>query len=160
MRIAPLLLVAAASLVALGCARQGPVAQRPPTDTGAPVAVGEGRIEWMDDYEQAAARAQQEGKPLMVDVGATWCTFCKQLDEEVLSRAEVAEAARDFVAVRVDGDKRPDLVKRLEVSGYPTVLLLDANEKIIGRLRGVVRPQAMLDEMARAAGKGGAAEAK
>jgi len=114
----------------------------------------------MDDYEQAAARAQQEGKPLMVDVGATWCTFCKQLDEEVLSRAEVAEAARDFVAVRVDGDKRPDLVKRLEVSGYPTVLLLDANEKIIGRLRGVVRPQAMLDEMARAAGKGGAAEAK
>ena len=125
-----------------------------PADRAAASAV----IEWMDDYEQAVSEAQQAGKPLMVDVSTTWCSACKRLDEEVFSRADVAESSRAFVPVRVDAEKRPDLEKRFEVSGYPTVIFVRPDGEEVGRVRGAVPYQVMLSEMDKAARSASAEE--
>jgi thiol:disulfide interchange protein len=133
-------------LVLWGCASQ--------TAGPAPGTEGEtaheGEIAWSYDFEASLAQAKQAGKPVMVDVFTTWCAPCKQLDDNVFSRADVAEAGRGFIAVRVDGDKHKDLVNKLKVTGYPTVLFLSPQGEEIGRSVGAVSHGIMLDEMAKA----------
>lgn len=138
--LASWLLILAAAATLTGC--------RPPTSTSGDTA---DLIDWMDDYEAAIARAGEEGKPLMVDVGAEWCSACDRLDETVFSRTDVAEAAEAFVPVRVDGDARGDLVASFQVTGYPTIIFLAPDGSELGRVRGAVPYQIMLDEMAKAA---------
>lgn len=116
-------------------------------------------ISWGADYEKAVEQARGVGKPLMVDVSTSWCSACKRLDADVFSRADVAEASKAFVCVRVDGDKRADLVKKFKVSGYPTVVFLGQDGKELGRVRGAVPYQVMLEEMKRATAQGKAAKA-
>jgi len=108
-------------------------------------------IAWLNDYEDAVAAAEQSSKPLMVDISTPWCSACKRLDESVFSRGDVAEESRQFVAVRVNGDERADLVRKLAVTGYPTVVFLSADGKETARVRGAVPYQMMLDAMKKAA---------
>jgi len=112
--------------------------------------VEKGEIAWTYDYEAGLAAAREANKPVMVDVFATWCGPCKMLDENVFSRADVAEASQDFVTIRVDGDQHPDTVNKLGVSGYPTVLFLTPEAKEIGRSVGAVPYSVMLKEMEKA----------
>jgi thiol:disulfide interchange protein len=93
----------------------------------------------------------------MVEISAAGCAACERLEEEVLSRPDVVGASRGFVAVRVDGDKQPELKKQLEVSGYPTIVFLRGDGREIGRVRGAVPYQVMLEEMAKVGQKGTAA---
>jgi len=141
------LLTVAALAVIAGCSTPASEEDAPPVEASA---AGAG-IGWLSDYEQAVSEAQQAGKPLLVDVSTTWCSACKRLDEEVFSRSDVAESSRRFVSVRVDAEKRPDLEKRFEVSGYPTIIFLRPDGEEVGRVRGAVPYQVMLSEMDKAA---------
>lgn len=118
------------------------------------------KLAWLSDYEQGVALARREGKPLMVEVWAEWCSACKRLDEEVFSRPDVAAASRSFVLVRVDGDKQPELKQEFAVSGYPTIIFLrpGAESSELARVRGAVPYQAMLKAMSEAARKAGEAK--
>lgn len=135
--------VGVVALVA-GCQQSQQSAER---SRGAPEAE---QIAWEHDFDEGMAKAVQEGKPLMVDVFATWCPPCKLLDEQVFSRADVGEASESFVTVRVDGDKHPDLREKLNVGSYPTVLFLMPDGTEIGRSIGAVSYTVMLKEMAKA----------
>ena len=144
--------VAFALAFASGCSgratRQAPSALAP-TKTQEP-AGEKASISWSYDFEAGLAQARESGKPLMVDVFATWCPPCKQLDAEVFSRADVAKASESFVTVRIDGDEHPDLREKLKVSAYPTVLFLMPDGTEIGRSVGAVSYGVMLEEMAKA----------
>ena len=130
----PLLL--AGALMPLACANQ-----QPPGVQG---------ISWSHDYQASLAQAREESKPLMVDVFAERCKPCQLLDETVFSRADVGEASEAFVTVKVDGDKQEDLREQLGVTGYPTVLFLAPDGEELGRVKGAVPYQVMLDEMEQA----------
>ncbi len=142
-------------IVIAGCARQT-VAPLKPAPTSTPTTKGEQvkpsatEIAWDFDYKGAVAKAKAVDKPLMVDCFATWCQPCKLLDETVFSRADVAEASKAFVMVKLDVDKNSDIAKKLKVSAYPTVLFLTPDGKEIGRSTGAVPYQNMLDSMAEA----------
>ena len=141
------------ALLSLGCARPVATEQTPaPTDGQA------AGITCSDDYQASLAQAKEENKPLMVDVFATWCTGCQQMDEDVFSRAEVGEASREFVCVKVDGEKYPDLRDKLEVSNYPTVLFLDPDEREISRSEAKVPHRIMLRVMEAAVEKARSSE--
>ena len=142
------LLLIVVALLTWGC-RTSQVAA-PPASLPAEASSEKGTIDWSYDYEAALAQARDESKPLMVDVFATWCKPCKMLDEDVFSRADVANASRDFIPVKVDGDKEPDVRDQLGVTGYPTVVFLSPDGEDIGRSRGLVPYQIMLDVMAKA----------
>jgi thioredoxin 1 len=133
------------ALWAVGCSGQTPSenGSAKPADKG-------GGIAWSHYYEAALAQAKAEGKPLMVDVFATWCKPCQMLDEDVFSKPEVVEASRDFVCAKVDGDQKPHVRDDLGVTGYPTVLFLDSNGSVVRRSRGLVSHEVMLREMAAA----------
>ena len=135
-------------LMTWGCAER-PAGTTTGTETGGET-VQKGEIAWSYDFEAGLAQAKEADKPVMVDVSATWCAPCKLLDENVFSRADVADASKAFVTVRIDGDKRSDLVNKLKVTGYPTVLFLNPEGEEIGRSVGAVSHDIMLEEMTKA----------
>ena len=102
---------------------------------------------WMEqDFEGALAKAKADKKLLVVDVWAEWCAACKELDEKTWPAPGVSTwIAQNAVAVRVDTFKvRKDLVQSLQIVGYPTVLVLDGDGKILRRREGFQKPADML----------------
>lgn len=148
------------ALLPLGCARlaakeQAPATTQTPATTDGQATTDDqaAGITWSYDYQASLAQAKEQNKPLMVDVFATWCTPCQQMDEDLFSRADVGEASRGFVCVKLDGEKYPDLRDKLEVSNYPTVLFLSPDEREISRSEAKVSHRIMLRVMDAAAEK-------
>jgi thioredoxin-related protein len=98
--------------------------------------------QWIEDYEVAKAKAEAQGKDLLIDfTGSDWCIWCKRLDTAVLSKAYFKkQAPEDFVLLKLDfPQKKPqskELVaqnKRLSdefskkhgFQGFPTIYLAD-----------------------------------
>ena len=107
----------------------------------------EGGPRWMrQDYEGALAAARTGGKLLVVDVYAEWCAACKELDEKTWPDPGVsAWIDAHAVAVRVDTHAvRRDLAGSLGILGYPTVLVVDGNGRVLRRREGFQTPAEML----------------
>jgi thiol:disulfide interchange protein DsbD len=135
--------VGVVALVA-GCEQSQQSAQRSQGTAGGQ------QIAWVHDFEEGLAKAAEEGKPVMVDFYADWCTYCKKLDAEVFSRPDVVQASKDFVAIKVDTDEDPGTGRKYGVRGLPTVLFLQSDGTEIRRSRGAVPYTVMLEEMAAA----------
>jgi thiol:disulfide interchange protein len=116
----------------------GAVAQRRPSDeqavtlarprpyTAEPTAVAGG---WHQYLEEGLAVAGREGKPVFLDVWATWCTSCVAMDATTFRDPKVREALDGYVKVRVEAEDvdKPDvsaLLDRLDSAGLPTYAVL------------------------------------
>lgn len=84
-----------------------------------------GRVNWSGWTDEAFRKAQAEDKPVLLFLGANWCPGSRRMDETTFSDPEVAGLLdRDYVAVRVDADRRPDLDERYNLDGIPTTAFL------------------------------------
>jgi len=64
------------------------------------------RFEELPSWQQVKEKAQKENKYIFVDVYATWCGPCKQMDREVYPNQEVGKILNDkFIAVKVQQDQ-------------------------------------------------------
>jgi thiol:disulfide interchange protein DsbD len=102
-------------------------------------------ITWLTSEETALAKANSEGKPLMIDFGAEWCTACKELEHETFPNKDVRIEAQRYVALRVDAtdDEDPKVTKlkdKYKVVGLPTVVILDKSGKEVTRFNEFVKP--------------------
>lgn len=90
---------------------------------------------WLNDLDAGIARARQLSRPIFVDVMAPWCGYCRKMRDEVYSTAAFKETAASYVLVRLNADENPD-VRRFNVEGLPTMILLDKNGYTLSRLDG------------------------
>ena len=101
---------------------------------------------WHTNFEEAKAKARSEDKLLLLDfTGSDWCGWCIRLKREVFEQEVFQkEAPQRFVLVQLDfpqGKELPaeiqkqneQLRERFSVSGFPTILLLDAEGQLIAR---------------------------
>ena len=118
---------------------------------------------WFTDLDEAKAVAVKENKPLLVDfTGSDWCGFCIKLHAEVFDKPEFEAFAKNYVLVELDfPNKKPQPAEekaknkaaqaKFGVSGFPTVLLLDAKTgDAFGRVSGYgpgTGPKAYLDKL-------------
>lgn len=107
---------------------------------------------WTDDLDAAKKQAAEEGKLLFVNFsGSDWCGWCIRLDNEVFSKKEFLDGAKDkFVLVFIDSPRDKNrlsekgkarnkkLVDEYGVRGFPTVMILDEAGKPIAQT-GYVR---------------------
>jgi thiol:disulfide interchange protein DsbD len=90
------------------------------------------KIAWLTSESEAQAKANAEGKGLLIDFGAEWCTACKELEDRTFPDPNVRTEAQKFVALHIDTtddeDKEVDrLKKKYDVRGLPTVIMFDKN---------------------------------
>ncbi len=88
-------------------------------------------INWLEWSKEAFELARRESKPVILDIYGSWCAWCHQM-ERTYSDSDVARIIKDnFVAVRVDTDKRPDINERYNQGGWPSTVFLTDEGKVI-----------------------------
>jgi uncharacterized protein YyaL (SSP411 family) len=67
-------------------------------------------VDWYPWGPEAFARARQEDRPIFLSIGYSTCHWCHVMEHESFEDADVAAALnRDFVAIKVDREERPDV---------------------------------------------------
>lgn len=102
---------------------------------------------WDDDHAKAVAQAKAEKKMVLMDfTGSDWCGWCIKLDKEVFSKKEFKDYAKEnLVLVEVDFPQSKRQTKKIKdqneklkgeygITGFPTIIVLDAEGKKIGKL--------------------------
>ena len=94
-------------------------------------------ISWRADFAAARKEAAAAAKPLLLDFGTESCLWCKKLDATTFrDRGLVELVAERFIPVKVDGERQEALTQSLGVQAFPTIVLLSAEGKVIGRHEG------------------------
>jgi protein disulfide-isomerase len=105
--------------------------------------------DWLTDLPAAKAKAKEEKKLVLIDfTGSDWCPPCKALHKNVLATSEFGEyAKKNLVLVDIDfpnaKKQSPELKKannalkdQFKIEGFPTIVVLDADGKELGRSVG------------------------
>jgi len=67
-------------------------------------------VDWYPWGPEALARAKAEDKPIFLSIGYAACHWCHVMERESFEdAATAADMNRDFVAIKVDREERPDL---------------------------------------------------
>lgn len=104
-------------------------------------AAGAGDVQWTR-YEQALGEAQRSGRPVFLYFFVSDCQYCRKMESRTLVASRVVEYLREeFVSVKVDGDRFPQLARRYMVRGFPTIWFLSPEGKPISSLPGYVEPE-------------------
>jgi len=96
-------------------------------------------IAWFDgSVTQALEAARSAHKPVFLYWGAAWCPPCQQLKATVFRRRDFLDRLTLFVPLYLDGDASGAQIwaERFRVSGYPTVLVLRADQTELERVSG------------------------
>jgi len=99
-------------------------------------------IQWQTDYSQALNQAKTQSKPIFLFfTGKGWCSYCTKLENEVLKTADFQNAVgNQFVFVEIDyqhGRVSPmtkKLIDRYKIKGFPTVVIINSQEKVLGEV--------------------------
>lgn len=89
-------------------------------------------IEWMDWGEEAFRRARDEGKLVLLFIEVPWSRWCKLMESTTYSDPEVQRVMeKEYIPVKVDGERRPDIDDRYNQGGWPTTALLYPSGEIL-----------------------------
>ena len=101
---------------------------------------------WLTDFSKAKAEAAKKNLTILVDLsGSDWCGWCMKLDEEVFSTKAFKDyAKKNFVLLLLDFPRAKPMPQKVReqnnmlarmygVRGFPTVLILDKDGKLIAR---------------------------
>ena len=105
--------------------------------------------EWMSDFEAAKAKAAEEGKAILINfTGSDWCGYCIRMKQQILDTPAFEEYVKDnFVLLEVDiprrkqvdaseMQKRRELCRHYEVSGFPTIVITTETGELLGGVAG------------------------
>jgi thioredoxin-related protein len=94
-------------------------------------------IHWCRDYRTAWEEAHATGRPLLLDFGTESCFWCKKLDATTFRDPAIVETVNDgFVALHVDANREPVLVRTLRIKSFPTLVLAGPDGAVLGRVIG------------------------
>lgn len=94
--------------------------------------------------------AVKQGKPVFIDLYATWCPPCRLMEREVFSRKDVGEfMEKRFVAAKYDVDKTTgrELMQRYGTGAIPLYLVFDTDGELLGRIEGASDAEAFMDNL-------------
>lgn len=89
-------------------------------------------INWREWGEPAFEESRQSGKPVLLSISAVWCHWCHVMDQRSYSDPRVIEMIeRDYVAIRADTDREPDINARYNMGGWPSTVFLTSDRDVL-----------------------------
>ncbi|MEQ1871655.1 MAG: cytochrome c biogenesis protein CcdA [Vicinamibacterales bacterium] len=84
---------------------------------------------WHASLAEGLATAEREGKPVLVDMWATWCKNCLVMDGTTLKNPDVISALSGYVKVKFQAEDPDDqnvaqVMQALNAKGLPTYVIL------------------------------------
>jgi thioredoxin-related protein len=102
---------------------------------------------WGQDFAKAKSAAAEKKLPILaLFTGSDWCPWCKKINSEIFSTDEFKTYAKDNLVLFIaDFPRKSDVPKEIakqnqaladkyKVEGFPTVVVMDADGKELGRL--------------------------
>lgn len=121
--------------------------------------------EWLTSWELAHRESLRTGKPIMaVFTGSDWCGPCIALKKKVLKTDQFTRwATENVVLLELDfpkntnqspaiEDQNRKLSKRYNIAGYPTVLIIDTDGQVKGKLGHGTNPDPWIKRAAEIVG--------
>ncbi|QGY03241.1 protein-disulfide reductase DsbD [Methylobacterium mesophilicum SR1.6/6] len=98
---------------------------------------GSRTVSTLPAFEAALLKARAEGKPVLVEFAADWCTVCRTNERTALADADIRERLKAVSVIRADVTRDDDdtraLMRRFDVVGPPTLILMHPDG---GEVRG------------------------
>lgn len=105
-------------------------------------------------FEEALATAQMQDKPVLVDVWAPWCGWCRRMKAQYPALAE--QLSKDFVLTRLNRDDNDErvryrgarftplrLAQKLGAEGVPAIVFLAPDGQKLMRTAGFLEADAL-----------------
>ena len=93
-------------------------------------------------------KAIEENKLVFLDIYTDWCLPCQIMDEEVFTDQRLGDYINDnFISYKVNAEQGygPDIATLYNVRGYPTLLFLDQNGRILESKNGMAYHRELRD---------------
>ena len=100
-------------------------------DGSVPAKTSEGHLKATPaTWKQAFADARATGKPVFVDVWATWCKICLAMEKKTFKDADVQKALEHYAVIRLQAEKPDELMalpefKDLKIKGLPAFVVFE-----------------------------------
>lgn len=114
-------------------------------------------LKWFD-FKNGKAKAEKEGKILLVDFYTDWCGWCKKMDADTYGVKEVIDFLnKNFVAVKLNPEKagavniqdrdlsNAEFAQAAGVSGYPATSFFTSKMEFIRTFPGYMDSEKFLD---------------
>lgn len=102
---------------------------------------GNDSVVFQRNYKEALQFAVDTKKSVLLDFYADWCEPCKEMDRKVLNQPTIAHFFNaNFISIKIDGESKSgkQLMKKYQVSGFPTYIFINKKGKIVQRISGLM----------------------
>jgi thioredoxin-related protein len=95
------------------------------------------RLPWQSDLAVAQELSVKHGRPLLVFVMTKNCVYCRKMEQNTWANEAMHERLQtEFIPLRLDADKHPELAAKFGVEGFPATLIYGSNRRLLGQFVG------------------------
>ena len=108
------------------------------------------KLVWRTDYNSARREATEKGLPLIVVIGTQECFYCRKLEAGPLRDPAIVKLiTTNYIPLKLDATRSPDLAKKLRVQMYPTTVLAGSDGKIHAFIEGFIEADRFGEQLKR-----------
>jgi protein disulfide-isomerase len=111
-------------------------------------------VQWLTEYASARRAGIKEDRLVLLFVTSENCGYCVKMQDETLSDQTIIKTLqKKFVPAKLKLKMDDELAQQLQVSIYPTTLIISPQGKILDYARGYLTPTELRQRMNSALGQ-------